>query len=182
MTDLVGAIDEVGGLAEEGVDPGGNDDGLDLALLASGAREDLAPGVLGDWERLASESGLVDLQRVAFQEASVGWDNVAELDAYHVPGDQDRRFLLAPLPVPQHLLYINFTKKKKKIIGSPYKRHRANDVMTCIYLGLWGKAGHQSGCGVACVVFLDETNRRVDNEENDDTHKVLPIRRLSLNC
>lgn len=34
MSHLVGAIDEVGRLPEEGVDTGGDDNGLDLTLLA----------------------------------------------------------------------------------------------------------------------------------------------------
>lgn len=34
MSHLVGAIHQVGRLPEEGVDAGGDDDGLDLTLLA----------------------------------------------------------------------------------------------------------------------------------------------------
>ena len=91
------------GLTEEGVDARGDDDDLDLALLARGARVDAAAGVLGDREALASESGLVDLERVALEQARVGRDDVAELDAYDVPGDEDRRILVTLAAVAEHL-------------------------------------------------------------------------------
>lgn len=61
MADVVGAIYKMSGLPKKGVDAGGNDDGLDLALLAGGAGEDLVAGHFGHGERLSGEGGLVDL-------------------------------------------------------------------------------------------------------------------------
>jgi hypothetical protein len=46
VADLVGAVDEVRRLAEEGVQAGGDDDGLDLPLLARGPRVEAVSGVL----------------------------------------------------------------------------------------------------------------------------------------
>ena len=103
VADVVGAVDEVGGLPEEGVDAGGDDDGLDLALLAGGAGVDAVAGHLVDGERLARERRLVDLERVALHQPRVRRDDVAELDADDVAWHQDRRVLLRPLAVPQHL-------------------------------------------------------------------------------
>lgn len=100
---LVGAVDQVCSLSEESVDAGGDDDGLDLALLAGGAGEDLVVGVLGDGKGLAGESGLVDLQSVAFEETGVGGDDVTELDADDVAGDENGGFLLAPFAVSEDL-------------------------------------------------------------------------------
>uniref|UniRef100_J3M5Z1 Uncharacterized protein n=1 Tax=Oryza brachyantha TaxID=4533 RepID=J3M5Z1_ORYBR len=91
----------VGGLAEEGVDAGGDDDGLDLSLLAGGTRVDAVAGHLVDGEGLAGERRLIDLERVALHQPRVRRDDVAELDADDVSRHQDRRVLLRPLPVPQ---------------------------------------------------------------------------------
>jgi hypothetical protein len=100
---LVGAVHEVRRLAEEGVHAGGDDDGLELPLLAGGARVDAVAGALGHGQRLAGERRLVDLERVALEQAGVGGDDVAQLDADDVPRCQHRRVLLAPAPVAQHL-------------------------------------------------------------------------------
>jgi hypothetical protein len=103
VADVVGAVDEVRRLAEEGAHAGGDDDGLDLPLLDGGAREDLLPRVLVHGERLTGERRLVDLERVPLEQPRVGGDDVAELDADDVTGHQDRRVLLLPPAVPQQL-------------------------------------------------------------------------------
>ena len=56
MSDIVGAIDEMRGFSEEGVDAGGNNDGLDFALLARGAGVHLIAGILCHGQGLAGES------------------------------------------------------------------------------------------------------------------------------
>lgn len=69
MTDLVGAVDEVSCLAEEGVDAGGNDDRLDLTLLAGRAGENFVSGMLRYRQRFtcvfeAGESAVVCTNRL----------------------------------------------------------------------------------------------------------------------
>ncbi|WVZ73285.1 hypothetical protein U9M48_021611 [Paspalum notatum var. saurae] len=103
VADVVGAVHQVRRLAEEGVHAGGDDDGLDLPLLHGGAREDPLARVLVHGQRLPRERGLVDLERVPLQQPGVGGDDVTELDADDVPGDEDGGVLLLPLAVPEDL-------------------------------------------------------------------------------
>ena len=60
------------GLAEKSVHACGNHNGLDLSLLACGARVDVVAGVLGDRKALAGESRLVNLEWVALQQPCIG--------------------------------------------------------------------------------------------------------------
>lgn len=48
------------------------------------------------------------------------------------------------------------------------------------HLGLGGKTGHEGSCGITGIVFLYETNCRVYYQKDNNTHKILPIRRLTL--
>ena len=100
MSNLIGAVDKVSGLAKESVDASGDDNGLDLALFDSGAREDLVAGAPPDRQRLSGESRLVDLQRVSFQEPSIRRDNVSQLDANDISRHQYRSLLLTPPSIP----------------------------------------------------------------------------------
>uniref|UniRef100_J3L015 Uncharacterized protein n=1 Tax=Oryza brachyantha TaxID=4533 RepID=J3L015_ORYBR len=103
VADLVGAVDEVRRLPKEGVHAGGDDDGVDLALLARRPRVDALAGALGHRQRLAGERRLVHLKRVALEEARVGRHDVAELNADYVAGDEDGGILLRPPPVAENL-------------------------------------------------------------------------------
>jgi hypothetical protein len=100
---LVGAVHQVRRLAEEGVHAGGDHHRLDLPLLARGPGVHAVPRGLGHRQRLPGERRLVDLEGVAVEEARVGGDDVSELDADDVAGDENRRFLLAPPPVAEDL-------------------------------------------------------------------------------
>lgn len=56
----------------------------------------------------------------------------------------------------------------------------ADKIISVLYLGLGGEAGHESSSGIAGIVLLDETDCGVDDEQSDDPHKVLPVRWLPL--
>uniref|UniRef100_A0A0A9FQW0 Mha2 n=1 Tax=Arundo donax TaxID=35708 RepID=A0A0A9FQW0_ARUDO len=90
-------------LAKESVHSGGNDHSLDLTLLASGAREDLVARALGHWEGLSSKCRLINLKGITLEETSIGRDDVTELNADDVTGNQDCSLLLTPSAIPQHL-------------------------------------------------------------------------------
>lgn len=77
MADLVGGVDEVSSLAEEGVDPSGNDNSFNLTLFDSGARKDFIAGHLGNGQRLSGEGGLVNFERISIQETSIGRNDVS---------------------------------------------------------------------------------------------------------
>ena len=66
MTNLVGAVHKMSCLPEKGMHSSGNNNGLDLSLLAGGAREHSITRILGDRQRFTGKSRLVDLQRIAF--------------------------------------------------------------------------------------------------------------------
>jgi hypothetical protein len=46
--------------------------------------------------------------------------------------------------------------------------------------GLGGQRVHEGLDGVTSVPFLDETDSRVDQQQEDDTDEILPIRRSAL--
>lgn len=103
MSHIVGAIDEMRSFTEEGVDPSGNDHCLDLTLLAGGPGEHLVPGVLGHRKRLSGKGRLIDLQGIALQETGIGGDDVTQLNADQITGNEDCRILLRPLTISQNL-------------------------------------------------------------------------------
>ena len=86
---VLGRCDETRRLAEEGVLAGGVHDGVDVAGLDHAAREGLGARVLGDGERLAGETRLVDRERVTVEQLAVGrydttetqLDNVARYES-----------------------------------------------------------------------------------------------------
>ena len=54
---------------------------------------------------------------------------------------------------------------------------------TCdVYLGFGGKTCHESSRSIACVVFFNEADSWVDEEQHNNTNEILPVRWLSLNC
>lgn len=50
----------------------------------------------------------------------------------------------------------------------------------CCHLGLGSEARHQCGRCVAGVVLFDEADRRVDDQQHNDTHEIWKIWRFSL--
>ena len=103
VTNLVGAVHKMSSLSKESVDTSSNNNSLNLTLLASGTRKDPVPGFLGDRKRLASESGLINLKRIAFQEASISRDDISQLDADHISRYQNCSLLLSPFSISQNL-------------------------------------------------------------------------------
>ena len=71
-------LHQLRGLAEVSVCPGGIDDGVDLTLADDGAGVH-SPAWLGsDWQRLASQSGLIYLDRIAIEQSCIGGNDVAQ--------------------------------------------------------------------------------------------------------
>lgn len=103
VTNLVGTIHKVSGLAKEGVDASGDNNSLNLTLFAGGTREDLITGALGDWQGFTSESRLVDFERITLQETGISRDDISQLDADQISWYQHCCILLTPLSTSQHL-------------------------------------------------------------------------------
>ena len=183
VTNIVGAVYKVCSLTKEGVDTSGDDNSLNLTLFAGWTREDLITRVPCDWQGLASEGRLVNLEGISLQETGISWDNISQLDADHISWDQDCRFLFAPFSIPQHLqifgsLLLAFECKLWNLYGT-IEENWMNKLMLC-YLGFGCKSSHQSSCGITCVVFLNETDGRVNDKQHHNTSEILPIRWFAL--
>ena len=91
VSELVHALHEVRGLAEEGLGAGGGDGGLDLAAGHRRSHLGLGSGVHRHRERFASERRLVNLDGLSLAEDAVGRDRAARAEAHDITGDQLRR-------------------------------------------------------------------------------------------
>jgi len=103
MTNIIGAVNKVSCLAEEGMNTSGDDNGLDFTLLAGWARENSISRILCDWKGFTGQSRLIDLERISLHETSISWDNISQLDADQISWYQNCCILLTPFPIPQNL-------------------------------------------------------------------------------
>lgn len=55
-------------------------------------------------------------------------------------------------------------------------------MLSLSYLSFGGQTCHKSSSCISCIVFLNETNSGVDDQQHNNTKKVLPIRCPSLHC
>jgi hypothetical protein len=118
VTNLVGAIHKVSGLAKEGMDTSGDNNCLNLSLFAGGTGEDLIARVLGDWQGFTGESRLVDFQWITLQEAGISRDDISQLDADQISWYQHCCILLTPLSIPQHLQIVKILIKRLRLLFS----------------------------------------------------------------
>ncbi len=102
MADGVRLLHQLRGLAEVGVRTGGVDHRVDLALADDRTREDRLAGLARGRQRLARQSGLIHLDRVARQQAGICRHDVAQAHADDVTRHQLARRRGGPLPVPLH--------------------------------------------------------------------------------
>ena len=122
---------------------------------------------------------LVDLQRITLKQTSISWNDITKLHTDDVSWHKDSRFLLTPPAISENL-YHNKTKVSTLDLQVTTACDQTAKILSVLYLGLGGEAGHESGGGIAGIVLLNETDCGVDDEQSDDPHKVLPVRRLPL--
>jgi hypothetical protein len=67
MPHFIGAIYEMSSFAKKGVHPSGNHNSFNLTMLAGRPREYFIAWLLCNWQRLTSESRLINLKRVTLQ-------------------------------------------------------------------------------------------------------------------
>ncbi len=93
-------LDELRGLAKVGVRPGGIDDGVNLTLADDGTGVDSAAGLRGDWQRFASQGGLIHLDRVAVEQTRIRGNDVTQTETDYVAGYHLARLGILPLAIP----------------------------------------------------------------------------------
>ena len=102
MADGVRLLHQLRGLPEVGVRTGGVDHRVDLALADDRTREDRLARLARGGQRLARQSGLIDLDRVARQQAGICRHDVAQAHANDVTRHQLARRRGDPFPIPLH--------------------------------------------------------------------------------
>jgi len=103
MPHLIGAVYEMSSFTKKGVHPSGNHNSFNLTMLASRPREDFITWFLCNWQRLTSESRLINFKRVTLQQTSICWYNVPQLYADYISRNQDSSLMLDPPPISQNL-------------------------------------------------------------------------------
>jgi hypothetical protein len=155
---IVVLTDEGSSSTEEGVGTGGNDDTLGLSLLTGGTGETFVTELLALGKRLSSKSGLVHPEDQPKPDLNLNLRDINRLDQSTI-GRTDITVL-----------------EGNQISGNEFGRFNLLPSTVTLDSGLGGQRLHQSLDGVTGVPLFDETNGRVDEQKQDNTDEILPIR------
>ena len=102
MAGGVRLLDQLGGLAEVRVLPGGIDQAVNFSLMNNRPRVHCLAGFTGDGQRLTRQRRLVHFHRITIEQARIRRHDVPQAEADYVTRHQQPHLCGGPLPVTLH--------------------------------------------------------------------------------
>lgn len=167
-----GGVYKGGGTTNKGVVTGGGDDHESLATLDGGRGIALVTLVLVDGERLAGDGGLIDLEiGIVGDDAAIGGDDGTLLNLEDIAGND-----LGGLDLLQGAVTEDDSLERK----SPERR--GSSQRCGIFGGRGGFLLLELVHNGTSLVFLNETDNRVEKQKTANNTEINPVLKTGGNC